>query len=234
MGFLKKRILLIYWLLAIITSLGYYFQHPIIAITKPMLVPVLFGYLLLKDHYIGTPIGKLFFYIGMIFAFIGDVFLIIISDTFFLTGMIAFIFTNLCYGISLFYLNQRKIYSHSSMIMAYGFLLLLGYFYWHLLGKELKEYQIPVLIYMASLSFLFLMSVNLSGNAKLRKVAINYFIPGAVVYLMQNLILSINKFLPGGVGDNNGLSMFTYCVAQYFIVNGIYWAYIYQIKRRNV
>ena len=58
-----------------------------------------------------------------------------------------------------------------------------------------------------------------------RKVALNYFIPGAFVFLIENVLLSLNKFHFEGNKDIYLAVMVTYGVAQYLLVKGVSKAY---------
>jgi uncharacterized membrane protein YhhN len=121
--FLNKRLLTIYWIVLLVHCTFQFFVLPYRAVTKPMLVPLLLTYLLLKDGNIGKPIGKSIFYIGLFLAFFGDVLLIIINDTFFLAGMIAFMLMNIFYSISFHLSQQAEVEKHCFHFASPSFFL---------------------------------------------------------------------------------------------------------------
>ena len=178
-----------------------------------MLVPVLLLYLLLTDKNIGRPAGKLLFYIGLFLAFFSDVFLIIINDTFFLTGMIAFMLMNIFYSISFLQLNKFRLRKSLPVIIITVMLLITGYDLFRFLQDDMGDYKIPVMIYMFTVSVMIIAAVNIAGNNQYRKVALNYFIPGAFVFLIENVLVAINKFHFEGNKNIYLAVMVTYGVA---------------------
>lgn len=223
--FINKRAITVYWIVLLAHCIFQYYELPYRAITKPMLVPVLLLYLLLTDKNIGKPVGKLLFYIGLFFAFFGDVFLVIINDTFFLTGMIAFMLMNTFYSISFLQLNKFRIGKSWPVIIITVMLLIIGYDLFRFLKDDMGDYKIPVMIYMFTVSVMIIAAVNIAGNIQYRKVALNYFIPGAFVFLIENVLLSLNKFHFEGNKDIYLTVMVTYGVAQYLLVKGVSKAY---------
>src|SRR3569623_44433 len=99
-AFLRKRVLIIYWIVLLIHCILQHYHTTYVAISLPFLLPFLFLYLFLHDDNIGSPAPKFIFYIGLFLAYFGDVLLILINDTFFLSGMIAFMLMNITYSIS--------------------------------------------------------------------------------------------------------------------------------------
>ncbi len=217
---LNKFIPYLFWLFAIITAGCYYYQLDYLLIFKPLLLPVLFVYLLINDKQIGKPYFKLYFYIGLLFAYFGDIFLIIVSDTFFLTGMIAFLLMNIGYSLYFFH------YFHFSKKLA-PFLLLqiivigaISYNIFGILDQGLGLYRIPVIVYIVFISLLFLLIINSARNTTIKPLVLRYFIPAITFLIIQNCLIVLNKFQDGIIGDNNGFVLTIYCLAQFLFVRG--------------
>ncbi len=217
---LNKIIPYIYWIFACITAVCYYFQLDYLLIFKPLLLPILFVFLLINDKQIGKPYFKLYFYIGLLFAYFGDIFLIIVSDTFFLTGMIAFLLMIICYSLYFFrYVHFAK--------KDFPFLLLqiivigaIAYNLFGILDQGLGFYRIHIIVYIVFISILFLLIINSARNPAIKPTVIRYFIPAISSFVVQNCLIVLNKFQDGLIGDNNGFVLTIYCLSQFLFVKG--------------
>ncbi len=218
--FLKKRTLTIYWLVLLIHCIFQYYQLPYVAVTKPMLVPLLFLNILLRDTDIGKPTGKFIFYIGLILAFFGDVLLIFINDTFFLSGMIAFMLMNLFYSTSFLLMHPLKIKNSPILLLTAAFLGFIGYAFFRFLGDNMGDYRLPIIAYMVTVSIMVVLAVNVATNARLKKAATTYLIPGVFIFLIENVLVAANKFQYDCDKDIFIAVMFTYGLAQYLMVQG--------------
>ncbi len=219
--FLEKRTLTIYWVVLLIHCIFQHYQLPYVAVTKPMLVPLLFLNILLHDNNIGKPAGKFIFYIGLILAFFGDVLLILINDTFFLSGMIAFMLMNLFYSTSFLLMHPLKIKNSPVLMLTIAFLAFIGYAFFRFLGDSMGNYRIPIIAYMVTISIMVVLAVNVAANTRLRKAATNYLIPGVFIFLIENVLVAANKFHYDHDKDIFVVVMFTYGLAQYLMVQGI-------------
>lgn len=223
--FLRKKALTLYWITLFIHCFFQYLHLPYVAVTKPMLVPLLILNIILHDHNIGRPAGKFIFYIGLVMAFFGDVLLIFINDTFFLSGMVAFMLMNLLYSISFLYLNRISLRSLLPISLMMVLLFFTSYAFYGFLGEELGDYGMPVLIYIITLSIMLILAVNVAGNDAYRKAATSYLIPGTLIFLLENILVAANKFHFDRNKDLFVLIMFLYGLAQYLMVKGIAKAY---------
>ncbi len=224
--FFQKRTLTIYWMVLILHCIFQFYVLPYRAVTKPFLVPLLLLHLMINDTNIGKPHGKSIFYIGLFLAFFGDVLLIVINDTFFLSGMIAFLLMNLVYSTAFFFINKLSIQKIIPFVLSIGILSYLAYWFNGFLGNEMGDYQLPILGYMISLSIMISSSINIITNIDYRPIAINWLIPGTLVFLIENILVALNKFHWGGNKDVYVVIMFTYGLAQYLIVKGIRRVYL--------
>jgi uncharacterized membrane protein YhhN len=225
-AFLNKRLLTIYWIVLSVHCVFQFFVLPYRAVTKPMLVPLLLTYLLLKDENIGKPVGKSVFYIGLFLALFGDVLLIIINDTFFLAGMIAFMLMNIFYSISFAYLNKPRLKSILPFFLTVVLLTGIAIFIFGYLSDEMDDYRMPVMIYQFTLILMVAFAVNILGNDKYRSIALRYLIPGAVIFMIENILVAFNLFHWDKNKDIYVIVMLTYGSAQYLMVRGILKAYL--------
>ncbi len=224
--FLNKRILTIYWIVLLIHCVFQFYVSPYRAVTKPLLVPLLLTYLLLRDGNIGKPLGKSMFYIGLFLAFFGDVLLIFINDTFFLSGMIAFMLMNIFYSLSFLCLNKLRQQNILSFLLTMIILLCIGFAMYRFLADEMGDYRMPIMVYMFTLSPMIAFAVNVVGNKQHRKVALTYLVPGALIFMIENILIAFNWFHWGGDKNVYILIMITYGTGQYLMVKGILKVYL--------
>jgi uncharacterized membrane protein YhhN len=225
-AFFEKRTLTVFWLVLLLHCVFQYLQLPYVAVTKPMLTPLLFLHLLLHDNNIGYPKGKFIYYVGLILAFFGDVMLILINDTFFLSGMIAFMLMNLLYSFSFLQMNRLSKSSILPLTITVAFLVFIANAFYRFLGNEMGRYKVPVLVYMLTLAVMIAFAVNVAGNIRYKRAAINYLIPGVLVFLVENVLVAANKFHYDRDKDIFVIVMLTYGLAQYLIVKGMQKIYL--------
>ncbi len=225
-AFLQKRTLTIFWIILLIHCVLQHFHLPYVAITKPFLVPLLLLHIILKDNNIGKPAGKFIFYIGLMLAFLGDVQLIIINDTFFLSGMIAFLFVNLFYSFTFLSMAEFRMRKVLPVLGAVILLAFTGEWVMYFIGDELGGYRYPVIAYMIAISITTVTAVNVAGNEKYREAALQYLIPAAIVFVIENGLVAVNKFHYKSNKDLFVLVMFTYGLAQFLFVKGVLKAYL--------
>lgn len=220
-AFLRKRVILIYWIILLIHCILQHYHSTYVAVTKPFLLPLLILYLFLRDDNIGSPAPKFIFYIGLFLAFFGDVLLILINDTFFLSGMIAFMLMNITYSISFFLITPLRLKTILPALLTGILLVVLGYYFYHFLEDDLGDYRMPIIAYMITLSVMITASVNLVTNPEHQKSAIRYLVPGAIVFLVENTLVALNKFHYDRNKDIFVVVMITYGLAQFLMVTGI-------------
>lgn len=220
-AFLRKRALVFYWIILLIHCILQHYHSTFVAVTKPFLLPLLILYLFLRDDNIGSPLPKFIFYIGLFLAFFGDVLLILINDTFFLSGMIAFMLMNLAYSISFFMINPLRVRKFLPALVTFLLIGFLGYYFFDFLKDELGDYAMPIIVYMITLSVMAVAAVNMVISQDYSGAAIKYLVPGALVFIIENILVALNKFHWNTNKDIFVIVMITYAIAQYLMVRGI-------------
>ncbi len=212
-----QRTVLVFWILLLIDLVAVLFGFSWLrCITKPLLMPVLI-LLLLYSGVAAT--GKNLLVTGLFFSWLGDVFLLFESRNalFFILGLVSFLITHACYII--YFLSTRPVAPSLLKKQPVYILLILSYgtgLVW-LLFPYLGELKIPVIVYAAIICGMLLSSIHI--YLKVTAPANRYFVSGAVLFVLSDSILAINKFyqpLPlAGIW-----LMLSYCAAQFFIVWG--------------
>lgn len=225
-AFLKKRVLTIYWVVLLLHCMFLYFELPYKAITKPLLIPLLVTYVLLTDENIGKPLGKSMFYIGLFLGFFGDVLLIFINDTFYLSGVLAFMLMNIFYCISFLSLNRLSISNTLFFAVSMAIFFVIGFWFYGQLKNEMGVYKIPSMAYLFTISIMVSCAVNVLANPRYKKAALQYLVPGALIFLIENILVAFNRFQWGSNKDVYIAIMFTYSFSQLLMVKGILKIYL--------
>ena len=151
----------LFWLLAIADVAGIY-TH-IISIhflAKPLLIPALIAWLCLSNT---NAKGKNIILTGLVFSFLGDVFLLFenLNPIFFITGLASFLITHICYII--FFLRIKTVAVSLlkkqplivPIILCYGACLI-----W-LLFPHLGKLKIPVIVYGLTICTMLICSLHI-------------------------------------------------------------------------
>ncbi|MEP7141900.1 MAG: lysoplasmalogenase [Ferruginibacter sp.] len=207
-----------FWLLVLIhlvaIQYGFLWLH---FITKPLLMPALV--LILLDAGVKAD-GKGLIVTGLFFSWLGDVFLLFESRNpmFFIFGLASFLITHACYII--FFLSIKSVAPSLLKKHPLYILLILGYgagLVW-LIFPYLGQLKIAVTVYAAIICSMVLCSIHV--YQKVKAPANRYFVSGAVLFVLSDSILAVNKFyrpMPlAGIWI-----MLIYCAAQFFIVRGL-------------
>ena len=152
-------------------------------------------------------------YLALICGLIGD--LLIIFPDYFTGALISFLCGHIMYITAFIQQNDFKLYKNKfitwliiSLISTY---LLLFYYY---IKSYLGNLQIPVLIYMLVISFMFI-----STYLRKRYYGYYYLIFGSLSFIISDSIIAINQFISKFLYSNE-LALITYVLAQFFIVFG--------------
>jgi len=187
-------------------------------ISKPFIVLTLLVWL-----YWGTKLKGRFhkrIFTGLIFALVGDIFLMLDSgqSSYFTYGLFAFLLCHIQY-ISAFILDHKSNpdYKNPFFLWASGALIIfcIGLFFY--LQPFLGAMQFAVLIYAIIITFTAIMAVNRYGKVNLLSYKI--ILVGALFFLLSDSVLAVNKFAQP-IPQSGIVIMATYMIAQYLIVYG--------------
>lgn len=166
--------------------------------TKPLLIPLL----MLLYTYKNKTINYLFL-VGLIFSFLGDVFLLF--NWGFLPGLGSFLTAHVLY-VFCFKRKTKKQYYILLLPLILFLISLIGFLY-----PYLEEMKIPVIFYAIVISVMFYFAATTKNR---------WLIIGAIFFVISDSILSINIFYESSI-IREMLVMITYIAAQYFLVTGM-------------
>ena len=176
-------------------------------VSKPMIMAGLIGFYIFQEKRQNNA-----FIMGLIFALLGDCFLMFGTNDMFVIGLVCFLIMQLCY-MTAFNRKRRvpqtKDYIVPAVLIGLGVLTLV--FLWNSLG-ELKW---TVTMYTASIIAMAIMAYL--RHPKLR--GYQSLFTGVCLFILSDALLGYNKF-----GNEFPMApiaiMVTYMLAQYLIVTG--------------
>ncbi len=137
-----------------------------------------------------------------------------VNETWFLIGMIFFLFANISYTLALQFNSSyslAKVLLIGSLMLAYAYTLLT------FIVGGLGSYYIPVIIFMVSVFGLVQTAFSRYGRAN--PISFWMVFTGTCLFLLSDSIIALNKFykpLPYG----NMSSLFFYGASQFLIIVG--------------
>ena len=184
---------------------------------KPILIPLLgFGVYFYRKFPTKNALLA-----ALLFSWIGDVILLFadIAEIYFILGLVSFLTAHVIYCI--LFNNQIKTKASKNKV-AFGIgsfaiaLYLIGML--SLLLPSLGDLKVPVIVYASVISIMLLFAFK--GFLVWEDPGNKYIFIGAIVFVISDSILAINKFYTP-IERSSFLIMLTYLVAQYLIVVGI-------------
>lgn len=188
--------------------------------SKLLLIPFLL--LLFLLHFKGSK--ENFFFLPLMAltgSFAGDLLLAFDGEQFFLWGMLGFMVTHICNSIYFYSMFPLHITKSKVALLALLFLSITCSIVIFIIKDNAGAFLIPIIVYMILIAFMAILASNLSAAPLYNHVAIQYFIPGAILFIMSDGLLAINKF---NLQDPSLdiFVMLTYGLAQLFLVMGYY------------
>lgn len=159
-------------------------------------------------------------FVALLLAWAGDIFLLGQGQTFFIIGLVLFLLMHFVYIIYFWRVHalfpvKYGLYFFLPILLVAAFDILIMVKIVPLAG----DLGNPLIAYMVVISVMFITAFNMLSNEKVRSLALNYFIPGATMFLISDAILGLNMFL--WEDKVIGIAvMLSYGYAQYLIVHG--------------
>ncbi len=198
----------VYIILVLIDIFAIYKYPGLRLISKPLIVSSLLIWYIMQTQELQRPV----FLTGLMFALIGDIFLLFDYDLFFQLGIAAFLIMQICYV--LIFRNEYKKPKGKSIYYSLAIFLITIIFNVVFFDK-LGAYKMHVMFYSAAICLMVFFGINQQLS--------NYIFIGSILFLISDFSLAFNKF----VSPNFILPYFimvTYALAQYFIVKGVSFA----------
>jgi uncharacterized membrane protein YhhN len=185
-------------------------------VTKPLIIPALAGYFLSQTSLFRTG-SKNWILAALFFSWAGDVLLMFVpkNEVFFLAGLGSFLVAHIFYIVFFHQLRVREDVKPRALLLVIVVIYYATLITW--LSPYLAEMKIPVYVYGLVISFMLMLALHMLYIKN--KAAGKWLLLGAVLFVVSDSILAINKFYKP-IEMAGVLIMLTYGFAQLFIVKG--------------
>jgi uncharacterized membrane protein YhhN len=183
---------------------------------KPLIVLSLVGYFMSGVRNSKTKLAK-WILLALLFSCLGDVLLMFQerNEDFFLFGLSAFLLAHIFYIVFFQQVRTRENIKSNIFFLFIVVAYYAGLIIW--LSPFLDDMKLPVRIYGIVISFMLLLALHMLFSRN--KEAGRWMMSGAVLFVLSDSILAINKFYQP-FEPANILIMLSYGLAQLFIVQG--------------
>lgn len=214
----------IFWLLLIadclLISSGYE-EYRIY--TKTLLVPVLLITIYVTSVETKHKRSKALANLAFFFCFLGDFFLLgDTNNTYFILGLIAFLLAHIFFVVFFYRLkkfsDKYRLFLFAAATLVFGYIGFLLFLIWQ--GASRQSIQVPVIIYALILGAMLLTAVHTINNKSIKRLARNYFIPGALLFVASDSILAVNRFV-ASIQYGSIIVMITYAAAIFILNLGV-------------
>ncbi len=177
-------------------------------LTKPLIMLLLIGYFFSEVKIKNQPL----FFVGLVMAWLGDVFLLVDEPLFFMLGLSSFLIMQIIYSIC-FMKHEKKL--SVKRFIPVAIVNVAAIFLVYVLWDHLGDMLIPVLIY--TLSIVVMASFGLIRDTGLP--GYGFVALGVILFVVSDSVLAYGKFIEKSLVTSL-IVMTTYIGAQYLIVVG--------------
>lgn len=159
--------------------------------------------------------------VGLLFALVGDIFLMLPSDRF-LAGLVSFLVTHLCYTVAFWGQIDAPYWSSLGLsslgLSLLGLMIYAGIVY-GLLHHHVGAMRFPVLIYLAAILIMAWLALTMAHQQP--GAWADYAAWGSIFFVLSDSVLALNRFRrPFGAAQWIVLS--SYYFAQWLIALSLY------------
>ncbi len=177
-------------------------------VSKAMIIAGIIGFYILVEKRQNNA-----FLTGLIFALLGDCFLLYETVEFFVIGLVCFLIMQLCYAAS--FNSKRRVPKNKDYLVCLA-IAIFGITILAKLWSSLGSMSTPVGLYATSIILMAIYAYL--RHPKLR--GYNTVLIGVILFIISDTLLGLSKF-NGSLPYGQILVMITYMLAQYFIVTGV-------------
>jgi uncharacterized membrane protein YhhN len=185
-------------------------------IFKPMIIPVLIGYFDSQVKDITKGLAKWILF-ALFFSLCGDVLLMFQTkkEIFFLLGLSAFLIAHIFYIVFFHHVRVRENVKSNPWLLVIVVIYYAALVSW--LSPFLGDMKLPVRIYGIVISIMFMLAMHMLAIKN--KIAGKWMMWGALLFVISDSVLAINKFYQPFEAANV-IIMLMYGLAQLFLVKG--------------
>lgn len=211
--------ILIFDIALILSGADYSYRY----FTKGLLTPILFAIMVTEIEHTNKWWSVRVLSIALLFSLIGDLVLVGegLSKVTFAIGLACFWIVQICYILFFYrkrpFRQKNALFLFISSIFILVYIIVMNVLMWTRMDKQ--NLTIPVILYAFTIGFMFLCAINISFSRRLNKIAVSYFIPGALAFVISDSLIALNRFY-FTKPTSDVYIMFTYGLAQFLIICG--------------
>ncbi len=189
--------------------------------SKLLLLPLLMGFFYAQPFFEAAHKSKYLILIGLFGSFLGDAFLL--SDAYFIPGMIAFMTTHI---FNIIFFQKIEPAPGKTLYKVYAVAVLFALFCWFIyqkLAPSMGGLIYPILVYMVLICTAAIKAFRASLNDKSNLIAQLFWFPGMLFFIASDAVLAFNKFewsVQSPIEHIGLVTMSTYGIAQLLLVKG--------------
>lgn len=213
----EKQWLFLFVLVLAVNSIGSQLNNDLLQyISKPLIIPFLAGYFWVQTNFIANTLKKWILF-ALFFSWAGDILLMFVptNDIFFLLGLASFLLAHIFYIVFFHHVRVKENIQSNLWLLIVVVVYYVALITW--LSPYLDDMKLPVRIYGVVISVMLMLAMHMLSLKN--KIAGNWMMWGAVLFVISDSVLAINKFYQPFEAANV-IIMLTYGLAQLFIVTG--------------
>lgn len=220
----EKMLIILFWLLLIADCILIKERlQEYRVFTKILLIPVLLISIYIASKETKHRRSKALANLAFFFCFLGDLSLLDSEDTsYFMLGLTSFLLAHIFFIIFFFRLkafkDKYRLYLFTMALIIFSYFGALLFLIWS--GVSRQGYNIPIIIYAVILGVMLLTAVHSINNKSIKRLAQNFFIPGAILFVLSDSILALTKFAIS-FPYSDILIMITYAGAIFLLSMGV-------------
>jgi uncharacterized membrane protein YhhN len=189
--------------------------------TRGLLMPVLFLILISETKQIKFSRSRIIVCLALLFSWIGDLILtnITFEDSPFVAGLIAFLIAHIFYIIFFTRMASFREKNIITIFLSGFFITCYAVGFIAILWSRMEKLRVPIIVYTLVLGYMLLRAINTVGRNRLKSVAPQNFLPGALFFLISDSLLAFNIFFLNETGAGIAV-IITYAIAQFLLVKG--------------
>jgi len=223
MQIFKKNGIVLFWALLFADCLFIFLEkldyHTYL---KPLLIPTLVFYIISNTKKNKYKRSKILVIVGLFCSWIGDILLLNEGEAFFIAGSLAFVATHIFYAIFFYRVTPIKSNkSYEALIIATFVMIGIFFLVNSFLRNDIPAYfTLPFYIYIIAIGIMSILAANLYSDRVRKKLALTYFIPGALLFIVSDATLATHQFKYVDEQFLDVIVMLTYGYAQCFMAQG--------------
>lgn len=165
--------------------------------TKTLLAPLLLLSIFFEAKDTKHTRSKMLVTLALFFCFLGDLFLLFDQDpNYFIFGLGSFFIAHVFFIFFFYRLkpfsDKYRLFIFITGVIILVYMMALLFLIWG--NVTIQGLQIPVAAYAIVLAFMMLTAANTMNNRSLKRLSRQYFIPGAILFILSDSALAMNRF----------------------------------------